>query len=146
MIALWFVVAVAALLGLAVGSFLNVVAYRLPRGESLLFPPSHCTSCDTAIKRRHNVPVLGWLMLHGRCAHCAAPISVRYPLVEAATGLVFALAAAGMWPIALIALLAGLVPGAFLIARRADQNSERHAVARPSISNQPREGATSWLR
>ncbi|MGZ4639665.1 MAG: prepilin peptidase, partial [Actinomycetes bacterium] len=77
------VAAVAALLGgLIVGSFLNVVAWRLPRGESLAHPPSHCPSCDTPIKPYDNVPVLSWLLLRGRCRACGAPISARYPLVE----------------------------------------------------------------
>jgi leader peptidase (prepilin peptidase)/N-methyltransferase len=75
----------AALLGAAVGSFLNVVVYRLPRGESLAAPPSHCTTCGTAIKPYDNVPVLAWLWLRGRCRACGAAISPRYPLVEAAT-------------------------------------------------------------
>ena len=94
------------LLGLAIGSFLNVVIYRVPRGESLLRPPSHCPHCDQPIRARHNVPVLGWLMLRGRCADCSAPISVRYPLVEAATGVSFAVLGAtfaGSW--VLVALL-----------------------------------------
>jgi leader peptidase (prepilin peptidase)/N-methyltransferase len=86
---IWPVVALIGLLGLAIGSFLNVVIYRVPRDESILFPASHCTSCDEPIKRRHNVPVLGWLMLRGRCACCKATISSRYPLVEAGTALLF---------------------------------------------------------
>jgi leader peptidase (prepilin peptidase) / N-methyltransferase len=77
------------LLGLAIGSFLNVVIYRLPRGESLSRPPSHCPSCNAPIRPRHNLPVLGWLLLRGRCADCSAPISVRYPLVEAGTAALF---------------------------------------------------------
>src|SRR3954454_18323079 len=79
----------ALLFGLAIGSFLNVVAYRLPRGESLNHPPSHCPHCDTPIKPWHNVPVFGWLCLRGRCAACSAPISPRYPIVEAVTGLLY---------------------------------------------------------
>ncbi len=77
----------AAVSGLVVGSFLNVVAYRLPAGESLVMPSSHCRSCGTAIKPCDNIPVLGWLLLHGRCRSCRAEISVRYPLVEAVTAL-----------------------------------------------------------
>jgi leader peptidase (prepilin peptidase)/N-methyltransferase len=73
-----------------IGSFLNVVAYRLPRGESLVRPGSRCPSCGTPIKARDNLPVLGWLLLRGRCRSCGAPISPRYPAVEAATALVFA--------------------------------------------------------
>lgn len=83
-------VALVGVLGLAVGSFLNVVAYRLPRRESLLFPASHCPACGVPIKARHNVPVLGWLWLRGRCAACRLPISVRYPLIELGTGALFA--------------------------------------------------------
>ncbi|MDR7274626.1 prepilin peptidase [Catenuloplanes atrovinosus] len=79
----------AAVLGLAIGSFLNVVIYRVPRGESLIRPGSHCPGCGDAIRPRHNVPVLGWLALRGRCATCQARISVRYPLVEAGTALLF---------------------------------------------------------
>jgi leader peptidase (prepilin peptidase)/N-methyltransferase len=82
--------AVAAILGAIVGSFLNVVAYRLPRGESLLHPPSACPSCGTPIKPYDNVPVLGWLWLRGRCRSCGAPISPKYPIVEAVTGLLCA--------------------------------------------------------
>jgi leader peptidase (prepilin peptidase) / N-methyltransferase len=76
---------VAAIFGAIVGSFLNVVAYRLPRGESLLHPPSACPSCGTPIKPYDNVPVLGWLWLRGRCRACGASISPRYPIVEAVT-------------------------------------------------------------
>jgi leader peptidase (prepilin peptidase)/N-methyltransferase len=82
--------AVAAIFGAIVGSFLNVVAYRLPRGESLVHPPSACPSCGTPIKPYDNVPVLGWLWLRGRCRSCGAPISVKYPIVEAVTGLLCA--------------------------------------------------------
>jgi leader peptidase (prepilin peptidase)/N-methyltransferase len=80
---------IAAVLGLAVGSFLNVVIYRLPREESLLRPGSRCTRCHSPIKARHNLPVVSWLALRGRCARCAQRISVRYPLVEVATALLF---------------------------------------------------------
>jgi leader peptidase (prepilin peptidase) / N-methyltransferase len=78
-----------ALLGLLVGSFLNVVIYRLPRGKSLVGASSHCPSCATALKPWHNVPLVSWFALRGRCAYCKAPISVRYPLVESATALLF---------------------------------------------------------
>lgn len=77
--------ALIALLGLVVGSFLNVVIDRLPRGESIASPRSRCPHCRTAIKARHNIPILGWLVLRGQCASCHAPISVRYLLVEAGT-------------------------------------------------------------
>ncbi len=88
------VLAFVGLVGLAVGSFLNVVVYRVPRGESLLHPGSHCPSCEHPIRERHNVPVLGWLILRGRCADCGARISPRYPLVELGTGVAFVLVAA----------------------------------------------------
>lgn len=77
----------AAVVGAIFGSFLNVVAYRLPRGESLSRPRSRCPQCQTPIKAYDNVPVLSWLALRGRCRSCRAPISARYPLVEAVTGL-----------------------------------------------------------
>jgi leader peptidase (prepilin peptidase) / N-methyltransferase len=77
----------AAVVGAIFGSFLNVVAYRLPRGESLSRPRSRCPQCQTQIKAYDNVPVLSWLALRGRCRACRAPISARYPLVEAVTGL-----------------------------------------------------------
>ncbi len=79
--------------GASIGSFLNVCIWRLPRGESLFHPPSRCPRCDARIAAYDNVPVLGWLWLRGRCRNCAGPISARYPLVEAATGALFALAA-----------------------------------------------------
>jgi len=78
------------LLGLAIGSFLNVVVHRVPRGESVVRPASHCPSCGGQIRERHNVPVLGWLVLRGRCYDCGASISARYPIVEGVTGLLFA--------------------------------------------------------
>ena len=78
-------ITLAALGGLITGSFLNVVAYRLPRGESLVSPGSHCPSCDTPVKPYDNLPVLGWLLLHGHCRECGVRISARYPLVEALT-------------------------------------------------------------
>jgi leader peptidase (prepilin peptidase) / N-methyltransferase len=78
-------IALAALLGAVVGSFLNVAAYRLPRRESLVRPGSHCPGCGTPIKPYDNIPVLGWFLLRGRCRHCREPISWRYPLVEALT-------------------------------------------------------------
>jgi len=77
----------AGVLGTIVGSFLNVVAYRLPRHESLVTPASHCPGCGTPVKPYDNIPVLSWLLLRGRCRSCGERISVRYPLVEALTGL-----------------------------------------------------------
>src|ERR687884_49754 len=79
------VTAVAGLLGLILGSFLNVVAHRLPRGESFVAPRSRCPGCATPIKPYDNVPVLSWLLLRGRCRTCRTRISWRYPLVELLT-------------------------------------------------------------
>src|SRR5919108_2494207 len=81
----------AGVLGAILGSFLNVVAYRLPRGESLSRPRSRCPRCETPIKPYDNVPVLSWLALRGRCRSCRGAIPWRYPLVEAVTGLLCAL-------------------------------------------------------
>jgi leader peptidase (prepilin peptidase)/N-methyltransferase len=79
------VIICAGLLGAVLGSFLNVVIYRLPRHESLLWPGSHCPSCSAAVKPYDNVPVVAWIWLRGRCRACRSAISPRYPLVEAAT-------------------------------------------------------------
>ena len=81
-----FAAAVAGAFGATIGSFLNVVVYRLPRAESLVSPGSRCPGCGTAVKAYDNVPVFGWLLLRGRCRSCRAPISARYPIVEALTG------------------------------------------------------------
>ncbi len=88
MTALWL-----GFIGACVGSFLNVVAYRLPLGLSVVWKPSHCPRCGHPIRARDNVPVLGWLILQGRCRDCGAPISARYALVEAIMGIVFFLLA-----------------------------------------------------
>ena len=81
---------VAALYGAAIGSFLNVVVWRLPRGESLVKPRSRCPGCGTEIAARDNIPVVSWLVLRGRCRSCGTAISPRYPLIEAATAVLFA--------------------------------------------------------
>jgi len=80
-------------LGLAVGSFLNVVVWRVPRKESVVRPRSHCPSCDTQLAGRDNVPVVSWLALRGRCRTCSTGISVRYPLLELCCAALFALTA-----------------------------------------------------
>src|SRR3954452_785405 len=80
----------AGLVGLMVGSFLNVVIHRVPRGESVVRPASRCPECGHEVRPRDNVPVVSWLLLSGRCRDCDAPISRRYPLVELLTALVFA--------------------------------------------------------
>ncbi|MGV8852778.1 MAG: prepilin peptidase [Rhodoglobus sp.] len=84
----------AVILGLAVGSFLNVVVWRLPRGEMLSSPPSACPKCEHRIRWYDNLPVLGWLLLRGKCRDCGEPISPRYPLVEATTAIAFGIVAA----------------------------------------------------
>ncbi|MEP6696020.1 MAG: prepilin peptidase [Pseudonocardiales bacterium] len=81
--------AVCAVLGLCIGSFLNVVIWRVPRAESVLRPPSHCPSCAHPIRPWDNVPVVSWLVLRGRCRHCGVAISARYPLVETGTAALF---------------------------------------------------------
>lgn len=86
------------LFGLAIGSFLNVVIWRLPRKESLSHPGSHCPGCGAAIRPWDNLPVLSWLILRGRCRACRAPISIRYPLVELVTAGLFLAAAARFGP------------------------------------------------
>jgi leader peptidase (prepilin peptidase)/N-methyltransferase len=86
-------VVAAAVFGLIVGSFLNVVIYRLPRGESIAYPSSHCPSCSHSLSALENVPLLSWIIQGGRCRHCKAPISSRYPLVEALTAALFSLTA-----------------------------------------------------
>jgi len=81
--------AIAALLGLVFGSFFNVVIWRVPLHQSISVPPSHCPRCKKPIRPYDNIPVLSWLILRGRCRDCGQPISIRYPLVEALTGLLF---------------------------------------------------------
>lgn len=86
-----FIGILAGVLGLAVGSFLNVVVARVPEGRSVVRPASACPGCGTTIGPRDNVPVLSWILLRGRCRSCREPISVQYPLVELATGAAFVL-------------------------------------------------------
>ena len=127
----------AGVLGAIFGSFLNVVAYRLPRGESLARPRSRCPGCETPIRPYDNVPVLSWLLLRGRCRDCRTPISARYPLVEAGTGLLCALvvlAADDVWlglafvlllvPVTLIDIDHRIIPNRLMLAG---------AVAAPAI-------------
>ena len=106
-------IVLCALFGLAIGSFLNVVIYRVPRGESVISPRSACPSCGTPIAERDNVPVVSWLLLRGRCRHCDAPISIQYPAVELACAALFAGTAARFgydWALpAFLALFAGLL-------------------------------------
>jgi prepilin signal peptidase PulO-like enzyme (type II secretory pathway) len=83
------VTAVTAVTGLVIGSFLNVVVWRVPRGLSVLHPGSFCPGCGTPIRPWDNVPVMSWLVLRARCRHCGDPISARYPIVELSTGVLF---------------------------------------------------------
>ncbi|NLF17326.1 MAG: prepilin peptidase [Lentisphaerae bacterium] len=105
-------------LGCIVGSFLNVVVWRLPRGESLSHPGSHCPGCGHAIAPWENIPILSWLVLRGRCSGCRQPISRRYPLVELANGLLFALLWWRLWtsPLPLSCLWGHLFLGAALLS------------------------------
>ncbi|HIQ47133.1 MAG TPA: prepilin peptidase [Sulfurovum sp.] len=75
--------------GAMIGSFLNVVIYRIPKGESIVFPSSKCQSCGNSLKWYHNIPIFSWLFLRGKCAFCKEKISIQYPLVEFITGLLF---------------------------------------------------------
>ncbi len=111
--------AVLFVLGTAIGSFLNVVVYRAPLGMSLTEPPSSCPKCGHRIAARDNLPVLGWLLLGGKCRHCRAGISPRYPAVELATGILWAIEgwrlagmARGYW----VDVFAGLLELAFISA------------------------------
>ncbi len=85
----WFLDTSAAVIGLLIGSFVNVVIYRLPRGESLVRPGSHCPGCGGAVRAYDNVPLVSWVVLRGRCRTCHTRISARYPAVEAVTAALF---------------------------------------------------------
>ena len=78
-------------IGLLLGSFFNVCIYRIPREESVVFPPSHCTSCGTQLKSLDLIPLFSWIFLRGRCRTCKTRISFQYPLVELVTGLLYLL-------------------------------------------------------
>jgi leader peptidase (prepilin peptidase)/N-methyltransferase len=104
----------AALFGLLIGSFLNVVAWRLPRGESLVTPRSKCPGCATQLKAYDNIPVFSWLVLRGRCRGCGEKISARYPVVEAVTAALYVLVVALKWGDVLQMTL-GLVLVTFLV-------------------------------
>ena len=134
-------------MGAVVGSFLNVVIYRLPRHESLLTPGSHCPSCNTAVKPYDNVPVLAWIWLRGRCRACRAAISARYPLVEGATaalcaGVVLSRSSAGaialgvltvlvLVPVALIDLDCHLIPNRIAGRRPCSRSCSAVPLTRP---------------
>jgi len=123
-------VPIALVLGLLIGSFLNVVIHRLPLGLSIAFPPSHCPSCDARIAPWDNVPLISYLLLRGRCRHCGARIGLRYPAVEGVTALVFAAIAARFgvspWTAVYCAFAAALIAAALI-----DQD---HQIIPDSIS------------
>jgi leader peptidase (prepilin peptidase) / N-methyltransferase len=99
-------IAVAGVVGILIGSFLNVVIYRVPRGLSIVRPPSHCPVCEAQLQTVDLLPVVSWLVLRARCRHCGAPISARYPTVELATGASFAALAAALGSVAPLPSLA----------------------------------------
>ena len=107
------VAVICGLFGLLIGSFLNVVIWRVPRKESIVSPPSHCPGCDAPIAPYDNIPVVSWLILRGKCRHCATRISIRYPLIELLNGVLFAAIGAkyhDSWVLpAYLVLTAGLV-------------------------------------
>jgi leader peptidase (prepilin peptidase)/N-methyltransferase len=80
---------IALILGILIGSFLNVVIIRIPKEESIVFGASHCVSCGHKLKPWHNIPLFSWIFLRGKCAYCKAPISMQYPLIELISGLIF---------------------------------------------------------
>jgi leader peptidase (prepilin peptidase)/N-methyltransferase len=107
---------IAFLFGAIVGSFLNVCIYRLPRGESVVTPRSHCTGCGTLIRAWDNIPLVSFLILRGRCRDCGEPISWRYPLVEGLTALLFALTVGRFGMTSLAASLLFLVSALVVVA------------------------------
>jgi leader peptidase (prepilin peptidase) / N-methyltransferase len=116
----WMIVLFAALFGGAIGSFLNVVVYRLPNRISLITPPSHCPTCKKPIRWFDNVPVFGWIMLGGRCRNCRCWIPIRYPLVEAVTAAMFGVLAMVQNPLSVaypceLVLLCTLLCGALIL-------------------------------
>lgn len=107
---------IALLFGLIVGSFANVVIYRLPLERSIVFPSSCCPKCGAGIKPWHNLPVLSWMLLRGRCASCREPISARYPLVEAIHGIGFAMIVLGYGPFPFTLLLLAFFSSLVILA------------------------------
>ena len=134
--------------GLAVGSFLNVCIHRLPRGESVVSPPSRCPACGRRLRWLENVPVLSWVALRGRCRTCGAAISPAYPVVEAVTALVFVLqyGQLGWQPL----LAVRLVFGASMIVLASIALRHRglpHVITLPGVaagSSEARRGGQAW--
>jgi leader peptidase (prepilin peptidase) / N-methyltransferase len=125
----------AAVFGLFVGSFLNVVIYRVPKGESVVRPRSRCTGCGTQLAEYDNIPVVSWLLLRGKCRTCKRPISVRYPVVEAATAAAFGLMAWHFgWSWELPAFLYLAAVGIALAAIDIDTQRLPDAIVKPSYA------------
>lgn len=127
----------AFVFGALIGSFLNVVVWRVPQGLSVVRPPSACPSCGHEIAWYDNIPIVSWLVLRARCRSCGAHISVRYPLVEAGTGLAFALvvgaAYLGMYPFAVLpAILYWAAVGIALTLIDLDHHRLPNAIVLPS--------------
>ena len=121
----------AAVLGLAIGSFLNVVIWRVPRKLSVLRPRSRCPACETPISPIDNVPVVSWVRLAGKCRHCRAPIPIRYPLVEGGCALLFGAAAARFgwtWPLPAVLVLFAVLLTISVV------DLEHHRVLRPVLA------------
>jgi leader peptidase (prepilin peptidase) / N-methyltransferase len=129
----WSLVAAVGVLGLLVGSFLTVVVDRVPAGRSVVRPRSACSSCAHPIRSRDNVPVVSWVLLAGHCRDCAAAVPVRYPLVEATTGLLFAALAATRGPVAVLpALLFVAATGVALALIDLDHHRLPDAIVLPA--------------
>jgi leader peptidase (prepilin peptidase)/N-methyltransferase len=125
----------AGVLGLMVGSFLNVVIWRVPRGESVVRPRSHCPSCGTLIAERDNIPLVSWLLLRARCRKCRARISARYPAVELLTALMFAATAALIgWRVALLGFLYFMATAIALAAIDLDTKRLPNALTFPAYA------------
>lgn len=131
------VVGLAFLLGALVGSFLNVVAHRVPQGETVIYGRSRCPACGTTIRARDNLPVVGWLLLRGRCRDCGAAIPARYPLVEAGCGMLagaIASAEMGGGDDALAASWCGHAAVAFVVVAWSLLADRGHAVSRTTVA------------
>ena len=134
----WLIVLCSAVFGGAIGSFLNVVVYRLPHGISLITPPSHCPNCKRPIRWFDNVPVFGWIMLRGRCRHCRCPISIRYPAVEAFTAAMFAALAAVENPLS-TRVSVSFGAAMYVAVRRVDED-RREPAATAAVHSGPGRG------
>jgi leader peptidase (prepilin peptidase)/N-methyltransferase len=127
--------------GAAIGSFVNVLAYRLPRHESLVKPRSRCPQCKTQIAGYDNIPVVSWMLLRGRCRHCRAPIPMRYPLVEALTALLFV--AVGLRTGLEYTLLPALALTITLVAA-AETDLEHHIIPNRLMATSAVAGVALW--